>query len=235
VDVGGVALTRCAAIPFVHFNAALSLGLHAPATPAVIDAVIEAYRSAGVARFTVLCHLFSRPAELPDGLAARGFLRKPGWDRVYRLRPATDSPPGDEDVRFVTPETAADWTGFLDRWYGLPTSPWLAVLAGRPGWIHAVLVRDERIVAARSLYLQPGRSAWMGVEAPVPGLMTPGFEDDTRLARALLNEAARAGVEVCAADVEAPNDARTGPAYERWTALGFAVAYRRLHYVSPPA
>ena len=71
------------------------------------------------------------------------------------------------------------------------------------------------------------------MEAPIPGLMTPGFEDDTRLIEALMAEAARSGVEVFAADVEAPNDARTGPAYERWEALGFAVAYRRVHYVSP--
>lgn len=34
-----------------------------------------------------------------------------------------------------------------------------------------------------------------------------------------------------AADVEASNQARQGPAYQRFAALGFSIAYHRTHYV----
>lgn len=132
---------------------------------------------------------------------------------------------------FVTAESAASWAGFLSGWYGLPTSPWLIELVGRPGWIHAALVRDGRTVAARSVFLKQGRSAWFGVEAPIPGLMAPSYEDDHCLLHALLLEAARHGAKIFVGDVEASSIAQAGPAYDRWTALGFVVGYHRTHYV----
>jgi len=92
-------------------------------------------------------------------------------------------------------------------------------------------MRDGKPVATRSLFVGPGRDAWVGVEAPIPGLMAPSFADDHVLLHALLAEAARAGAKVVAADVEASNDAWQGPAYERFPALGFSIAYHRTHYV----
>ena len=85
IEFENVVLTRCRAIPFVHFNAALSLGVQSPATEATVDAVIAAYQAAGIRRFTILHHRFCRPLELPDWLRARGFQPRPGWDRVDRL------------------------------------------------------------------------------------------------------------------------------------------------------
>ena len=61
--------------------------------------------------------------------------------------------------------------------------------------------------------------------------MAPSFEDDWCLLHALLIEAAREDVLVFAGDVEASNEQQTGPAYDRWRALGFTVAYHRTHYV----
>lgn len=233
LEVDGVALTRCRAIPFVHFNAVLNLGLESAATEETLDAVIDAYQTAGIRQFTVMHHPHCEPATLVDWLAVRGFTRRQGWDRVYRLGvpTAVGAPPRRGEVVFVTMETASSWVRFLDQWYGLPTSPWLTELVDRPGWVHATLVENGRIVAARSMFLRPGRSAWFGVEAPVPGLMALSFEEDHCLLHALLAEAAREGAETFAADVEAATSSQTGPAYDRWQALGFSVAYHRSHYV----
>lgn len=57
VRVEGVTLTRCRAIPFPHFNAVLDLGIAEPATEASVDAIIAAYREAGVGRFHLLTTL----------------------------------------------------------------------------------------------------------------------------------------------------------------------------------
>jgi hypothetical protein len=233
IELDGVALTRSSTIPFVHFNTLLDLGLYSPASEATIDAAVTAYLDAGIAHFYALHHPFCLPEALPDWLVARGFQAKPGWDRVYRFQGGeTPAAPADRgDLVFVDGATAATWGAFIDAWYRLPTSPWLAALVGRDGWRHAMLMRDGKPVATRSLFCRPGRDAWVGVEAPIPGLMAPSFADDHVLLCALYAEASRAGAKVVAADVEASNEARQGPAYERFAALGFSIAYHRAHYV----
>jgi len=59
----------------------------------------------------------------------------------------------------------------------------------------------------------------------------PSFEDDHCLLHALTAEAARQGARTLAGDVEAPTPDQSGPAYQRWRALGFTVGYHRSHYV----
>jgi len=232
IEVDKTLLTRSRSIPFVHFNAVLNLGLESPASEAEVDAVVAAYQSAGIARFAVFHHPLCQPADLPQWLQARGCQPRRGWDRVYRFgTPPVAGPPAHGQVVFVTADNASAWARLLDRWYKLPTSPWLMALVGRDGWRHAMLLRDGQPVATRSMFVRPGRDAWFGVEAPIPGLMAPSFEDDWCLLHALLMEAAREDVLVFAGDVEASNEQQTGPAYDRWRALGFTVAYHRTHYV----
>lgn len=227
----GVAFTRCRAIPFVHFNSVLNLGLGAPATEEVLDAILATYEAVGIARVTVLTLPAATPASLPGWLTARGFVERPGWDRVFRTAPLAGHAVEDGEVAFVDSRMAPRWTRFLDRWYGLPTAPWLQELVGRDGWHHAVLVQGDEIRAARSMFISPQRTAWLGVEAPVPGVMAPGFADDDRLIRALLGLAARRETQLAVADLEAVQPGRAGPAYDRWESLGFTVGYRRAHFV----
>jgi len=232
LQVDGVTLTRCRAIPFPHFNAVLDLGVAAPATERTVDAVMATYSEAGIARFVVLHNPHAEPASLPGWLEARGFSPRGAWERVYR--PAGELiaslPETDGAVEIVSRATGEEWAGFLVRLYGLPTGPWLAELVERPGWTHAVLRRDGRIVAARSLFASGGWG-WMGVEAPVPGLMAPSWADDHALVDALLREGLRSGVTHFAADIEAPSPGRDTPAYANWKALGFEWPYIRTHFV----
>jgi hypothetical protein len=195
--------------------------------------VVSAYETAGVGRITVMHHPFCRPSTLPASLEARGFGRRTGWDRVCRLAvpPAVAPPTVAGDVVFVNDHTKSSWGQFLDEWYRLPTSPWLMALVGRPGWVHATLIRDGHIVAARSMFVVDRQGAWFGVEAPVPGLMAPSFDEDHSLLHALAGEAARRGAQTLAGDVEAVSDTGEGVAYARWRALGFSVAYHRSHYL----
>lgn len=231
IEIGGVVLTRCNAIPFVHFNAVTNLGMGTPATEETVDAAIAAYQHAGAAKMIVYHHPLAEPAAIPEWLRARGFQEKSGWDRVYRFAGGSaPAPPSRGTVFFVTAATAGKWAAFLDAMYRLPTGPWLLELVERPGWVHAALERDGKMVAVRSLFTSTA-GAWLGIEAPIPGLMGPSFEDDHCLLHALVAEGVRRGVTTWAADVEAPNPDHSGPAYDRWRALGFQVAYHRSHFV----
>ncbi|HET7461239.1 MAG TPA: hypothetical protein VFJ82_08315 [Longimicrobium sp.] len=210
MQVDGVTLTRCREIPFSHFNSVLDLGGATPATESQVDAILACYREAGIPRFTVIHNPHAQPPQLLEWLEARGLRPRGGWERVYRAGGhfTTPEPAVNGSVEPVSREIGSEWASFLVNSYGLPTGPWLEQLVERPGWHHAVLRREGRIVAARSLFVSAGGWAWLGVEAPVPGIMAPSYADDFALTHALVVDGLRRGVTHFAADIEAPSAAR---------------------------
>jgi hypothetical protein len=110
--------------------------------------------------------------------------------------------------------------------------PWLCALHDGPGWTHRLAYEDGRLAAARSMYLPaPGALAFLGVDGPVPGVMTDDHEPDAALCRALVAEALGQGAAGVIADIEAPSPARDTPAYEIFSSLGFRVPYTRTHHM----
>jgi hypothetical protein len=125
---------------------------------------------------------------LPDWYASRGLKAQGGWDRIFRdarPAPAAASIEG-AAIERVTQATAVEWAGFIDGMYRLPTSPWLLALVGRPGWSHYTLKREGRIAAVRSMFMDENRMVWMGIEAPVPGIMAPSFDIDAAICSAMV-------------------------------------------------
>lgn len=232
LTLGNVVLTRCRPLPFIHFNSVLNLGVEAPATAADLDAATACYQQAGIPRFFIHHNPHCQPPALADWLTERGFRDEGTWDRIYRPPKAGDvsAPAVAGTMELVTGETAAEWAAFLDTIYGLPTAPWLLALVDRPGWRHALLRQDGQIAAVRSLYLHPDGWGWLGIEAPVPGLMAPSFAEDHAVADFLIREAQRAGAKAFVADIEAPSPTQDTPAYRNWAALGFTCPYARTHY-----
>jgi hypothetical protein len=230
-DVDGVTLTRCRKIPFSHFNAVLDFGLSRPATQAQLERIVDVYQTAGVDKFAIVQTSTDVSAASRALLSANGFRAKGSWERVIlhgeRLGSA---PPNSGDTELISADTAMDWASFLSRAYGLPTEPWLMPLVERPRWIHAALRRNGSIAAARSMYVSDSGWAWLGVEAPVPGVMAPSFDDDASVTWALLRAGLDRQVQGFVADIEAPSPERNTRAYETWQALGFAWPYVRFLY-----
>jgi hypothetical protein len=234
--LGDVVLTRSPRIPFVHFNCVKNLGVAQPATEAALDAALARYREAGVARCTIYHTPINQPAQLPEWLLARGLRQQGGWDRIYRdagpLAPLDDVALPGHHVEKVSADTAAEWAGFIDRCYGLPTSPWLLAFANRAGWHHYLLRQGVQIVAVRSMFIDADGRAWFGVEAPVPGMMAPSFAEDLQLCTAMVRDGLALGARSFAADIEAPDAAMRSPAYANFARLGFSKLYFRSHYCS---
>lgn len=80
---------------------------------------------------------------------------------------------------------------------------------------------------ARSLYQDAEGWAWLGIDAPVPGVMAPCFEDDQKVTATLLADAAARGARAFVSDIEVPSPSRDSEAYKRWDEPGFASVYRR--------
>jgi hypothetical protein len=142
-----------------------------------------------------------------------------------------------QGCELVTSANAGDWSGFLVRCYGMPPpiAHWLQALVGRHGWMHAIRREGGQVVMARSLYQDEEGWAWLGIDAPVPGVMAPCFEDDQKVTALLLEEAAVRGARNFVSDIEVPHPQHEGDAYRRWGELGFSPVYLRRLYVRDAA
>jgi hypothetical protein len=234
LQVGDVVLTRCPGIPFIHFNCVFNLGLHAPASEQQLDAVLAHYQAANVHSFAIYSTPHYQPAQLPAWLAARNLRVIGGWERIYRDNAALAENaidlPATSHIEHVTRETAPEWAAYLDSSYGLPTTPWLLALVGRPGWHHYMLRVDGQIHAVRTMYLHSDKLAWLGIDSPVPGIMAPSYDVDAQLCQAIIHDGLRLGARYFVADIEAPTAEMNTPAYRNFEALGFRRPYFRSHY-----
>jgi hypothetical protein len=230
----GLVQTCCKAIPFVHFNCVKNLGLGHTATQAQLEQALAIYSEREVTAFSVLYEPHRLPSQLPQWLKARGLTVKGSWDRILRISSETaafqSGVEKDYLVEKVDLGTASRWAAFIDKTYGLPNSPWLTQLVGRPGWQHYLLSRAGRDVCARSMFMDKDGSAWFCIDAPVPGVMGPSFDDDARLCEVMVNDGLALGVNLFVADIEMPTPEKNSPAYANFAALGFKHGYLRELY-----
>ena len=221
----GLVLTSTG-LHLAHFNSVIGLGTRAPVTAAGLEAILAGFAGA---KFYIHAIAGAQP-ELERLLEERGLRVASEWDRVIRNgSPLPEGPRA--DVEEVTRETAAEWSAFIDRAFHLPTSPWLQALVGRAGWHHFLVREGGRIAAVRTLFIDDERNAWFGIEAPVPGIMTPNYGPDLALCEAMVRHGLRLGVRRFGADIEKPSPERLGPAYDGFRALGFSVPYRRRNFM----
>jgi hypothetical protein len=232
--IDSVTVLTCPTIPFGHFNSVFGLGLAEPATEEILDRVLGIFDARGIRSTYIHITPNSGPDQLTQWLASRGLRVRSSWDRIHRggepLTAEEAHEPDELRIERVTLATADAWAAYLTAMYGLPTAPWLVAIAERPGWHHYMLRGDSGIAAVRSMYLHPNGVAWLGVEAPVPGIMAPSYDLDRRLCRAIVADGLARGAVHFIADVEAPAPAMDTPAYENFAALGFGKLYARSNY-----
>jgi hypothetical protein len=227
------------AIPFSHFNMVLTLGCPAVAGPEALQAIDRFYAASPAGRHWIVVNDHSEPYELGRQLMQHGYVEADKWDRVV-LRGARQEiwRPHASGCEIVGDRNAEDWVNFLLKSYGMPqpVGHWLRALVGRPGWIHALRREDGRdagpVVMVRSLFHADGW-AWLGIDAPIPGVMAPCFDDDRGVVSALLCEAAGRGAHSFVSDIEVASPTRSGPQYAYWNELGFEAIYLRRVFVKP--
>jgi hypothetical protein len=230
--IGGALVLRWAASGRRYFSRSIGLGVLEPATPETVDAVLDGYARAGIAMFLVQSLPHCRPAGYEEWLRERGLEPFDAQDRVVRwgaplVRTASDRPIA---VERVERGGAEEWSEFLQRVYGIDTGPWLPELIGRPGWHQFVAREGGEIVAARGMYIGPDGIAWLGMDGPVPGLMTGDYAPDAAICEASVADGLARGARGFIADIEAPSDAMDTPAYEYFGRLGFSRPYVRTHW-----
>ena len=228
-EVGGALAIQWVATGRRYFSRAIGLGVTQPATEEAIDEILRGWAEAGITMFLLQSLPDCRPGEYEGWLRDRGLEPFDAQDRVVRdgspARQASPSP-----VEKVTAETAAEWAEFIQRVYRLDTGPWLELLIGRPGW-HQYAFRDGgEIVAARGMFIGPDGMAWLGMDGPVPGVMTDDYEPDAALCEFMVADGLANGARGFLADIELPSPQGDTPAYRYFGELGFTIPYVRTHW-----
>jgi hypothetical protein len=231
LELGQVTLTRCPGIAFGEFNRVMGLGVFEPATEQQLETIFASYHEVGVKRFLIHHIPACQPAALINWLEARQPAVLAGWERIVRDNAALEPSPADPAIEQVTTSNANEWADFIDAAYHMPTKPWLLELVGRPGWYHYLLRENTKLVAVRSMCINPDGTVWFGIEAPVPGIMAPSFALDARLCQTMMHEGLKMGAKLFVADIEKPALKMDTPAYQDFANLGFSRPYFRSNYV----
>ncbi len=233
-EVAGAAVLSWAATGRRYFSRTIGLGVVQPVTPAVLDDVLEGWAAEGISMFLLQSLPHCRPEEYEDWLRERGLEPFDAHDRLVRggepLRPQP-SPGGRELlVERVDTAEADEWAEFLQRVYRLDSGPWLQRLIGRAGWHEYVVREGGEIVGARCMYVDPAGMAWLGMDGPVPGVMTDDYAPDAALCAAIVADGLARGVRTFHTDIEAPSPGMDTPSYDYFGRLGFRRPYTRRHW-----
>jgi hypothetical protein len=233
-EVGGTLALSWAATGRRYFSRAIGLGVVEPATEERLDQILDGWREAGITMFLIQSLPHCRPAAYDDWLGERGLEPFDAQDRIVR-----DASPLPESAAAAARELVVErvdrgsedeWAEFLQRVYRLETGRWLQELIGRRGWLQYVARADGEIVAARAMHIGPDGTAWLGMDGPVPGVMSDEYEPDAALCSRIVADGLTAGARRFIADIEAPSEAMDTPAYEHFGRLGFTRPYARTHW-----
>jgi hypothetical protein len=232
--VGETLVLHWAATGRRYFSRAIGLGVTEPAEERTVDEVLSVWERLGIG----MCLVQSMPHCLP--VAYEGWLRERGLrpfdrqDRIVRVEGATASPSAPArralKVERVARSTAEEWSSFLQRVYRLDTGAWLPLLIDRPGWHQYVAREHGRIIAARGMYVGADGIAWLGMDGPVPGVMSADYAPDAAICAAIVADRPELGARTLIADIELPSEAMDTPAYADFSALGFSRPYTRTHW-----
>jgi hypothetical protein len=235
VEVQGALMIQATGGGYGHglFNRPIGLGVIRPATRPAVQRIVRDYRDAG-APFMIHSQPHCRPIRFEEWLADEGLRPAGAWDRIVRgpIQPTEATSAGERRIAVETVDetTAGEWSAFLCEVYGVDGEPWLRALARRERWRHYLAREDGRPIAARSMYLDPAGIAFLGIDGPVPGVMTTDYEPDERLCETIVRDGLDAGANRFIADVESPSPAMDTPAYDAFRRLGFRRAYTRVHH-----
>ena len=230
-EVAGALVIQWAATGRRYFSRAIGLGVIEPASGESIDEILRGWEEAGISMFLLQSLPHCRPEGYEDLLRERGLEPFDAQDRVIRDGSPLEQPgEGELSVERVTAETADEWAEFVQRIYRLDTGPWLQRLIGRPGWHEYVARENDEIVAARGMFIGPDGAAWLGMDAPVPGVMTDDYEPDAALCAFIVADGLQRGATSFLADIELPSPELDTPAYGYFAGLGFRRPYVRTHW-----
>jgi GNAT superfamily N-acetyltransferase len=231
---GGATLLLAPRLPVSYFNRAIGLGIDAPATDDILDAVVARFAEAGIGEYWLHVNPVARPADLAARLAARGFEAPPrrSWAKFLREPQIAAPQPSSFAIRVAEPRDADAVAACVCAAFGMPAAvaPWFAALVGRAGWRVLVAEAEGRIVATGSLFID-GKTGWLGIGATLAEHRNRGAQSSLLAAR--IDLASRAGCEVLATETGESVSGEPNPSLANIRKAGFVQVCSRANFAAP--
>ncbi len=235
-EIAGATLLVARGAPEPFFNRVIGLGVTQPDSEAALDAVIAAYRAAGVKSWWIHLTPGAEPAALASWLARRGFVlaKRRAWAKVLR---GTEAPPEVATPLEVRAARAGEEHALADSIaaaFGMPAAfaPWFAALAFRQHWRAYVALDAGRVVGGGLLYLD-GTDAWLGAGAV--RAEQRGRHAHRALMALRIREALAAGCARIFTETGEPVGDEPNPSLANMQWCGFRRVCSRLNYAAPAA
>lgn len=222
-----VPLPALAAVNYGLFNRVIALGVASPTSPGEIDRILDWYATQGQTDVWVEVSPVSRPANLADLLASRGFVdtgqRQAKVWREATVMPTTDSPV----VLELTPADREAFAAVNVAAWATPAAlgAWFAATLGTPGFRHFGVREGDRIVAVGAMYVTSGM-AWLGFGATVPDFRGRGMQ--TALFARRINEAVAMSCDLIHTETAADTPAHPNPSLHNMLRVGFTPLYDKV-------
>jgi GNAT superfamily N-acetyltransferase len=233
-ELAGATLLIAPGIPAPEFNRVLGLGNGGPVSDAQLDAVEQAYRTAGARTWWVQVSPSGHGRALIAQLTSRGFAppKRRAWVKMSRGAQTPAAVACGAEVRSARPAEHAALAEAVCAAFGMPAAiaPWLAALAARPGWRAAAAVLDGELVGGGFVHLQ-GETAWLGASGVRAAAR--GRHVHRALMTLRIGQALEAGCALVTTETGEPVGEEPNPSLRNMQACGFGAAYSRLNYAAP--
>ena len=218
-ETGGAVVMQFPEAPDLPMlNRAVGLGIDGPATPADVDAVLEAFEE-GVT-FYVAVSPFAQPPELAEWLESRGLQRGWGWMAFARGVDVPERRSTTLELRAV--ETDAQTAAFahvVRTGYGLSEATEGAIArAPAAGWRCWLALDDGKPASAAAMYVAEG-AAYLGFAATLPEHRGKGAQNALLVERIEL--AAALGCDIVITETGERRDDRPSSSYRNILRAGF--------------
>ncbi len=167
--IGGAICLFAPSLPAMIFNRVIGLGIREPATKGALDEIVAQYRQSGARSFGLQLSPVAQPLELATWLAARQFVARDNWSKVYRAADQAIEVNTDLRVDVIDQSHAADAADVICTAFGMPPSlcEWIENCVGRSGWRYYAAFDGDRVVATGALFVR-GEVGWLGMGSTYP-------------------------------------------------------------------
>jgi GNAT superfamily N-acetyltransferase len=228
-EIGGATAVVTKAFPTDFFNRIIGLGVHQPATDAMIDEITALYRPLGVP-WSICVSPLAQPGDLAERLLQRGF--KPAYNLAKMLRGNEPAPKIETDLRIerVDKANVAHFADVSIRGFGFPESfaPVLESMAENSD-VHGYIAYDGNVPAAVGLLVVKDEIGELANAVTLPEYRRHGAQGAIMARR--IQDGLDLGCRWFSTETGEETSDSPNPSYHNMLRTGFKLAYLRPAYL----
>ncbi|MBI1257720.1 MAG: hypothetical protein GC204_09640 [Chloroflexi bacterium] len=228
-EIGGATAVVTKAFPNDFFNRVIGLGVHQPATDAMIDEITALYQPLGVP-WSICVSPQAQPGNLAERLSKRGF--KPAYNLAKMLRGNEPAPKIETDLRIerVDQTNVAQFADVGIRGFGFPEvfAPVLASIAEFPD-AYGYVAYDGDVPAAIGHLIVRDEIGELANAVTLPEYRRRGAQGAIMAQR--IRDGLDLGCRWFSTETGEETPASPNPSYHNMLRAGFTLAYLRPTYL----